>query len=211
MNRGTSGDFLTDGVRAGVRSGDNDGVAETNFAVFLIAEDAFVENLEESGENGRVGFLDFIEENNGERLFHDLRGKAERIGGTVANETRDVGGRNKFVHVEANDVFFAIEINFRKRFGELSFTDAGGAKEEKGADGASLIFNAGGGTTESIGDGRNGFFLIDHAFVDEMFEAEEFFAISGVVGDFDFDTVRFLDSSLDGGFGNETVFGITGS
>ena len=162
--------MLADFVGAGVGSGDDDGVAEADLAVFFVAEDAFVEDLEQGGEDAGVGFFDFVEEDDRERLFHDLGSEAEFVGSAVFNKTRDVGGGNKFVHVEADDVVFAIEVNFGKGLGELGFADTGGAEEEESADGATLIFDAGAGATESVGDASDGFLLVDHALVDEMFE-----------------------------------------
>ena len=45
------GDFFTNGVGASVGGGDDDAVAEGNFAVFGVAQDAFVKNLEQGGQN----------------------------------------------------------------------------------------------------------------------------------------------------------------
>lgn len=73
------GDFFADGGSAGVGSRNNDGVAEADFAVLLVAEDAFVEDLEESGEDRGVSFFYFVEENDGERLLHDLSGEAHGV------------------------------------------------------------------------------------------------------------------------------------
>lgn len=42
----TGNDLVADFVGAGVGGSDNNGVTETDFAVFFVAEDAFVENLE---------------------------------------------------------------------------------------------------------------------------------------------------------------------
>ena len=46
MNGDASGDFLADFFGAGIGGGDDDGVAEADFAVFFVAEDAFVEDLQ---------------------------------------------------------------------------------------------------------------------------------------------------------------------
>ena len=103
-------------------------------------------------------------------LFHYLSSEAHGVGGTVLNEARNVVCGNEFVHIETNDMFFAVEIDFGKGFGELGFADASRTKEKKSADGTFLIFDAGTSTAEGIRDGGDGFFLVDHVFMDEFFE-----------------------------------------
>ena len=145
-------DLVADFARASVRSGNNNSIAKTDFAVFFVAEDTLVEDLEQSSEDGRMGFFDFVEQNHSERLFHNLGGETESIRSAVANETGDVVNGDEFVHVEANDVVFAVKVNFGKSFGEFGFTDTSGAEKEEGADGAVAIANAGAGATQSISD-----------------------------------------------------------
>ena len=113
----TGDDLIADSVGASVRSGDDNGVAERDFAIFFVAEDAFVENLKKSGEDGGMGLFDFIEKDDGERLFHDFGSETGGIGSTVANEAINIIRRGKLVHIETDDVAFAIEINFGKSFG----------------------------------------------------------------------------------------------
>ena len=169
VNFAASGDFFTDGVGAGVRRSDNDAVAEADFAIFFVTEDAFVKNLEEGSEDGGVSFFDFVEKDDGEGLLHNLSGEAEFVGGAVFDEAGDVGAGNKFVHIEAEDVIFAVEVDGGEGFGKFGFADTGRAEEEEGTDGTVLIFDAGGSATESVGNGGDGFLLVDHALVDEMF------------------------------------------
>ena len=166
----TGDDFFTDFVGAGIGSGDNDGVAKRDFAVFFVAEDAFIENLKESGEDGGMGFFDFVEKDDGERLLHDLSGEAHGVGGAVADETANIIRGDKLVHIETDDVFFAVEINFGKGFGEFGLANAGGAEKEEGTDGARLIFDASASAPQGIGDGGDGFGLVNHAGMNELFE-----------------------------------------
>ena len=149
-----------------------------------------------------MGFFDFVEKNNGEGLFHDFGGETFGVCGAVGDEAGDIGTGNVLIHVEADDAVCAIKINMGEGFGEFGFVNAGGAEEKESADGATGVFDAGGSTTESASNGRNSDGLVDHAFVDELFEMEEFVALGGGVGDFDFDAVRFFDGGLDG-FGGD--------
>ena len=64
-----------------------------------------------------MGFFDFVKEDDGERLLHDLGGEAEGIGSAVSNEAIDIVSGDEFVHIEANDVIFAVKINFGEGFG----------------------------------------------------------------------------------------------
>ena len=58
---GAGGNLVADEISAGVGSGDNDRITETDFAIFFVAKDALVKDLEKSGEDGGVGFFDFVE------------------------------------------------------------------------------------------------------------------------------------------------------
>ena len=62
-------------------------------------------------------------------MFGHLGGETERVFGAVTNKTRNVFGGDKFVHVEANQVAFAAEINFGESFGEFGFADTGGTEK----------------------------------------------------------------------------------
>ena len=99
-----------------------------------------------------------------------MSSEAEGVRGTIFNKARDVRGGNEFVHIETDNVAFAFEINFGQGFGEFGFTNTSGAEEEKSADGTFLVFDASGSTAESVSDSRDSFFLVDHAFVDELLE-----------------------------------------
>lgn len=156
-----------------------------------------------------MSFFDFVKQDDGERLLHDLSSEAEGVGGAVTNETVDVVDGDKFVHVETNNVVFAVEVDFGKSFGKFGFTDTGGAEEKEGADRALTISDAGTGATQGIGDTRNSFGLVDHAVVDELFEIEEFVTVFGIVSDFNFDAVRFFDGGLNRLSSDKTVIGVT--
>ena len=127
-----------------------------------------------------MGFFDFVEKDDGKGLFADLGGKTECIGGTITNEPRNVVGGNKFIHVEADEIVFAVEIDFGESFGELGLTDTGGAEEKESANGAVSAFDAGTGAAKSVGNGGDGFDLVNHASVNQFFEIEKLGA-TGVV------------------------------
>lgn len=62
---------------------------------------------------------------------------------------------------------------------QLGFTDAGGAEEDEGTDGALGVFEAGMSTDDGIGDGLHGFVLVDDALAEKLVEAQEFLLLYG--------------------------------
>lgn len=129
-------------VDAEVGGEDDDGFAEIHAFAAAAGEDAVVENLEELVEDARVGFLDFIEENDGEGFFADGVGEfAAHIGADVAGRRADealvgvLGG--ELGHVKTDVGAFVAEEEFREGFGEFGFAGAGRAGEEHDAAGAS--------------------------------------------------------------------------
>ena len=123
----TRGDFFANNIGTGVRGGNNDGITEADSAVFFVAKDAFIKDLEEGGKHCRVGFFDFVEQDDGEGMLHDGSGEAEFVGSPVLDKSLNVGGENKFVHIETDEVAFAAEIYFGNGFGKFGFADTGGA------------------------------------------------------------------------------------
>ena len=121
---------------ADVRGHDDDGVAEVHGAALAVGETAVVEDLQEDVENVVVGLLDLVEEN------HAVGPAADGFGKLAAFLVTDVAGRRAdepghgvflhvFAHVDADDVFLAVEERFGEGAGQLGFADTGGAEENE--------------------------------------------------------------------------------
>ncbi len=173
---------VLDGLRADVAGHDDDGVFEIDGAALAVGEAAVVEDLEEDVEDVAVGFFDFVEEDDG------IRPAADGFGELAAFFVADVSWRgadeagdgmllHEFGHVDADEGVFGVKEEFREGFAELGFSDAGGAKEHEGADGAAWIAEAGAGAADGVGDGFDGFFLADDTAFEKRFHFLKAFAV----------------------------------
>ncbi len=175
-------EFLDDG-RADVAGEDDEGVFEIDGAPLAVGEAAVVEDLEQGVEDVRVGFFDFVEEDDAVRVAAD--GFAELAAFLVA----DVAGRRAdqpgdgvffhvFAHVEANEGEFVVEQESGEGAGQFGFADAGWAEEEEGAQGAGGVLETAAGAADGVGDGGDGFRLADDATGEAFLHFDEFLAFA---------------------------------
>ena len=98
-----------------------------------------------------------------------MGGEAKLVSGAISNKFGNVFGDHEFVEIEADDVLFAVKIGGTDGFGKFGLANAGRAEKEEGADGAIFATDAGDRAAQSVTDRRNGFGLVDHAFVTKSF------------------------------------------
>ena len=168
---------------AEVRGHDDDRIAEIHRAALAVGEAAVVEDLQEDVEDVVVRLLDLVEEH------HAIGPAANRFGELAAFLVAHVAGRRAdepghgvflhvFAHVEAQEVFFAVEERFGERAGEFGFADARGTEKNERADGTLGVFEAGTGADHGVGDNLHGFLLADDALVENLAEAQEFILLA---------------------------------
>lgn len=153
---------------------DDDGIFKIYEASFGVCDMAVVHDLEEGVKDIWVGFFYFIEEDDGVGFSADSFGElAAFVVADVpwgsAEHASDGMFFHIFGHIEADDIGFGVEEGFSEGFGEFGFSDACGAEEEEGADGAFKVFDACAGTDDGFGDEGNGFVLADNAFMEDVF------------------------------------------
>ena len=81
-------------------------------------------------------------------------------------------------HIDAGDRLIIIEKKFSEGFGEFGFAHACWAQEHERADGAGRVFEPGARASDRVGDRGDGFFLTHDALAENVFHAEEFFALA---------------------------------
>ena len=121
---------------------------------------------------------------------HDRVGlAAHRLGELAALVVADIAGRRAdqsrngvffhvFRHVEAHERALAVEMRLGEGLGQLGFADAGGAEKEEAADRTARVLDAGAGAQDGLAHELHAFILTDHAPVQHVAEAQEFFAFT---------------------------------
>ena len=80
---------------------------------------------------------------------------------------------HEFRHVKPDHGFFAAEEVSRQRLGELGFTNAGGAGEDKAGNRTVGIFQPHPGPADGTGHGLNGFVLANQALVEGLLHVQQ--------------------------------------
>ena len=171
------------GVGAEVGGHHQHGVAEVHGAAVAVGEAAVLQHLQEDVEHVRVGFLDFVEQNQGVRsAAHPLGELAALLVADVARRGADQARHrvlfHVFGHVHPHQRVFAVEQRFGQRPAQLRFADAGGAEEQEAAVRALRIREAGAGAAHRLGHRRHRLVLADHAGVQVFLQAQQFLAFA---------------------------------
>jgi hypothetical protein len=164
---------------AHIRGHDDDGVFETGHAAPVVGQAAVVEHLQQDVEGIGVRFFDFVEQDDGVRLAAHGLGELAAffvayISRRRAHEPRHVVAFLVFAHVDAGDGFFVVEEHLGEGFGQLGFAHAGRTEEDERADGAVGVAGGRRDCGARVGYGAHGFVLPDEAFVQFVFEEQQF-------------------------------------
>ena len=120
-----------------------------------------------------MGLFDFVQEHDGIGLLPNPLGElaafvAADIAHCRADEAVDAALVFVFAHIQREERFFAAEHEVRQYARQLGLADAGGAQEQKGADGAARVFQADAGGFDGAADQLHGFFLADQALAEVL-------------------------------------------
>ena len=131
----------------------------------------------------RMRFLDFIEKQ------HGVWAAAHRLSQLPAFFITDIAGRRAdqprhgvffhiFAHVDADQAVLGIKQRSRKRLGQFGFTHPRRPKKNKRTGRTARILDARAGAQHRIGHQIHSLFLADHTLVQNLSEAEQFFALA---------------------------------
>ena len=139
---------LRDRVGAEVGRHDDDGVLEVDLAALSVGQLAVLQDLEERVEDVRVGLLDLVEQDDGERLAAHLLGELAALFEADVAGRRTEQSRHRVLlavlgHVEADERVLVAEQELGERLGELGLSDARGAGEDERATGTLGVLEAG--------------------------------------------------------------------
>ncbi len=165
-------------VAAEVAGHDEDGVFEVDGAALAIGDAAVIEDLEEDVEDVWVGFFDLIKEDDAVGAATDglgelAAGVVADVAGRSAEEATDAVFFHVFGHVDAGEGGGVVEEELGEGAGEFCFTDAGGAEEDEGSEGAVFVLEAGAGAADGVADGAEGVGLADDVLGEMGFEVGE--------------------------------------
>mmetsp|Transcript_28368 Transcript_28368/g.74981 ORF Transcript_28368/g.74981 Transcript_28368/m.74981 type:complete len:474 (+) Transcript_28368:94-1515(+) len=155
-----------DGRATDVGGEDDDGVLEVDGASLTVGEPPVVEHLQQHVEDLRMGLVHLIEED--DRIGpppHRLRQLAAlvvaHVAGRRADEARDGVALRELGHVEARDGVLRIEELLREGLAQLRLAHAGGADEQKHAEGPLCWLEAGARDAHCVRDDAQSVGLAD--------------------------------------------------
>ena len=130
---------------ADVTGHDDDCVTEINCASLAVGHVTVVHDLQQCVPDLRVGLFDLVEEQHLIRPSADLFGElaallVANIAWRGAKEFADGVSFAIFAHIDSQKCVFAVEEEGGQDPGQFSFADAGGPKEEEGANGPAGVF-----------------------------------------------------------------------
>ena len=133
--------------------------------------------MQQNVEHIRVGFFHLIKQHNAVGMAAHSLGQLTtllitHISRRRTDQTRHTEFLHVFRHIDTNHVLFIVKQGLGQRFGQLGLANARGAKEQKAANGAVRVCNAGAGAQDSVRNLLHGFVLADHALMQHFGQAE---------------------------------------
>lgn len=105
----------------------NQGIAKIDGSTNRIGQPSFADDLEQIVKNIRMGFLDFIKQQDREGCTPNGAGKLSIGLLKVSDQLLGCSRRIDLVHVESDQMLVAIEEDLRNRFGCFRFADSRGS------------------------------------------------------------------------------------
>jgi hypothetical protein len=157
---------------------DQHRVAKVDHTALAVGQAAVVQDLQQGIPNLRVGLFDLVEQD------HPVGPAANGFSELAALFVADVAWRRAeeagggvlltvLAHVHADDGVLIIEEELRQGLGQFGLADAGGAEEDKRADGSPRIFEPGTRPADGVRQGMDGLVLADDPLVEPLFHAEQ--------------------------------------
>ena len=157
---------------------DDDRVLEVDHPALGVGQPTVFQDLQQRVEDVRVGLLDLVEQDHGERPPADL------LGELAAFLVTDVAGRGSeqpghrvllhvLAHVELDQRVLVAEQELGQRLGQLRLADAGRASEDERAAGTLRVLQAGPGTPDRLGQRLDRVVLADHPAVQLVLHPEQ--------------------------------------
>src|SRR5699024_9852002 len=155
-----------------------DGVPEVDRAPLTVGEPTVVEDLQQDVEDGRVGLLHLVEQDDG------VWATADRLGELAAFVVADVAGRSAdetgdrvlltvFAHIDPDQSLLIVEEEVRERFRQLRLAHTGGTEEQERTRGTIRIGDTGPRAADGIGDRGDGGLLSDQPLTEDALRPEQ--------------------------------------
>ncbi len=169
---------LRDVPRAEVGRHDDDRVLEVHDPALGVGQATVLQDLQQRVEDVRVGLLDLVEEDDGERLAADLLGQlaalfVTHVSGRRTEETRHRVLLAELRHVEGDQRVLVTEEELGERLGQLGLTDTGRAGEDERTTGTLRVLQTGTRTTDRLRERLDGVLLADDPLVELVLHAQQ--------------------------------------
>ena len=155
-------------LRPQVGGQDHHRIAEDAQPPLAVGQPAVLHDLQEQIEQVGMGFLDLVEHHHTHGMLFDRLGQhaallAAHITGRRAEQPGNAVRFAVFAHVQLDDILFAAEERFAQRIAQLGLAHAAGAEEQKAADGAPGVTQAGAASQDGMRHGIHRLLLPHHA------------------------------------------------
>ena len=163
---------------SGIAGHDDDGVLEIDMTAVRVGQDAVVEDLQQDIEYVGMRLFNFVKQYHRIRFFPDFFAELAAFLVPDISRRRPHQARNRelfhvFRHIDPHKRVLGIEEGFGKRFGELRFSHARGAEENKGGDGAPWAVQPGARSPDALRHGLQGLVLPDDPFSQLVLQFEQ--------------------------------------
>ena len=136
-------------------------------------------DLKEDVEHVSVGFLDFVEEDDGVRTSTDGFGQLAAffvadVSGRGTDQSTDIVLLHILAHVDSNEGVFGVEEKLRQSLGQFGLADARRTEKHERSDGTFRIGQSSTGSLNRVGNGLHRFILTDDASMELVTQMQQF-------------------------------------
>ena len=170
--------LVADHLGADVGRENENHVLEVHVAAVAIGQAALFHDLEQHVEHIGMGLLDFVQQHHGVGAAADALGElaaflVAHVAGRGAHEPRHVVLLHVLGHVDLDEGVLLAEHELGEGAGKQRLADAGGAKEDEGADGTAGVFESRARAAHGLGDGADGLVLTHHPLMEFVLHLQQ--------------------------------------
>jgi len=171
---------MLDKFRSQVAGHDQNRVAEIRHPALSIRQATIIQDLQQGVPDLRVGFFNFIKEDNTVWATPDCFGQltalfVSHVSGRCAKQARNRMLLAILAHIQADQSFGITKHELCQRFCQLGFPHTGRTDENKRTNRSAGILQTSTRPSDGIRNGMNGFLLPNDVLVEAFLHVEQFF------------------------------------
>ena len=171
-------------MRTQIGGHDNNGIFEVYHSALAIGKTAIIQNLQQDIKHISMSLFDFIQQNNAIWMTtNSLRQLTTLIIAHISrrrtNQTRYRVFLHVLTHINTNHAAFIIKESLCQSLGQLSFTNTGRAKEDKGTDWTLRSLDTSSGSQNSLADYLDSLILTNYPLMEHILQMEQLLPFTG--------------------------------